>query len=299
MIKQIAISGTTHDINLPVPRATTHIKTSIAKSLPTNTEAVYFCGSDGTASGIGFPETYCIAQIKKGDNRRTLIDCYGLVTQNHYTCGNIDTNNDDGWSAWTKQPNAADLTTINTAITNITNGTTKVGKAGTADSATSATSATKATQDASGNVITSTYETKSDATTKLNTAKSYADTAAANAAAAVKNDLLNGAGSAYDTLKELADLILADKSAIEALETVAANKVDKTTTVNGKPLSSNVTITKSDLSLGNVENKSSATIRGEITKANVTTALGFTPLTQAEVQAMINASITNAISASY
>ena len=36
-------------------------------------------------------------------------------------------------------------------------------------------------------------------------------------------------------------------------------------------------ITKSSLGLGNVENKSSATIRGEITSSNVTTALGFTP----------------------
>jgi len=36
--------------------------------------------------------------------------------------------------------------------------------------------------------------------------------------------------------------------------------------------------TKSDVGLGSVENKSSATIRGEITSANVTTALGFTPV---------------------
>lgn len=34
---------------------------------------------------------------------------------------------------------------------------------------------------------------------------------------------------------------------------------------------------KSDVGLGNVDNKSSATIRGEITSSNVTTALGFTP----------------------
>lgn len=39
----------------------------------------------------------------------------------------------------------------------------------------------------------------------------------------------------------------------------------------------NVNITKANLGLGNVENKSSATIRGEITSSNVTTALGFTP----------------------
>ena len=36
---------------------------------------------------------------------------------------------------------------------------------------------------------------------------------------------------------------------------------------------------KSDVGLGSVENKSSATIRGELTKANVTTALGYTPAT--------------------
>jgi len=37
------------------------------------------------------------------------------------------------------------------------------------------------------------------------------------------------------------------------------------------------TVTKSDVGLGNVEDKSSATIRGELTSSNVTTALGFTP----------------------
>lgn len=56
-------------------------------------------------------------------------------------------------------------------------------------------------------------------------------------------------------------------------------KVDKTTTVNGHALSDDVTVTKSDVGLGNVENKSSATIRGELTKANVTDALGYTPPT--------------------
>ena len=58
-------------------------------------------------------------------------------------------------------------------------------------------------------------------------AKSYADTAATNAANTVKNDLLNGAGAAYDTLKELGDLIDTNQDAIEALNTVAAGKADK------------------------------------------------------------------------
>ena len=38
-----------------------------------------------------------------------------------------------------------------------------------------------------------------------------------------------------------------------------------------------VTLTKTDVGLDNVENKSSATIRSEITSSNVTTALGYTP----------------------
>lgn len=53
----------------------------------------------------------------------------------------------------------------------------------------------------------------------LDSAKEYADS--------VKNDLLNGAGKAYDTLKELGDLIDENIDAIEALEIVAAGKADK------------------------------------------------------------------------
>lgn len=41
----------------------------------------------------------------------------------------------------------------------------------------------------------------------------------------VKNDLLGGAGAAYDTLKELADLIQTNKSAIDSLESIAAGHV--------------------------------------------------------------------------
>lgn len=48
----------------------------------------------------------------------------------------------------------------------------------------------------------------------------------------VKNDLLNGAGSAYDTLKELSDLIVDNQDAIDALEAVASGKADKSHTHN-------------------------------------------------------------------
>ena len=47
-------------------------------------------------------------------------------------------------------------------------------------------------------------------------------------------------------------------------------------------------VTKSQVGLGNVENKSSATIRGEITKSNVTTALGYTPYTPTEVNTLLD-----------
>lgn len=164
-------------------------------------------------------------------------------------------------------------TYTNTEIAKITNGTTKIKEAEhadsaseathavSADSATTATSATKATQDGNGKVISSTYETKTDASAKLAEAKEYTDTAvsgkadtthnhdtaydkkgaadtalasaktyADDAAAKVKNDLLDGAGTAYDTLKELGALIDDNQDAIEALETIASGKADATHT---------------------------------------------------------------------
>lgn len=51
------------------------------------------------------------------------------------------------------------------------------------------------------------------------------------------------------------------------------------TSVAGK--TGDVTLAKSDVGLGNVDNKSSATIRSEITSSNVTTALGYTPVSKA------------------
>lgn len=109
------------------------------------------------------------------------------------------------------------------------------------------------------------YDARGAADTALASAKTYADQ--------VKNDLLNGAGTAYDTLKELGDLIDDNQDAIEALETVAASKADASTltshtgnksnphgvtatqvgavptsrTVNGKALSANITLSASDV----------------------------------------------------
>ena len=81
----------------------------------------------------------------------------------------------------------------------------------------------KYVDDSVANIDLSTYETTENAQSKLDEAKTYADSAATQ----VKNDLLNGAGAAYDTLKELGDLIDVNVDAIEALETVASGKADK------------------------------------------------------------------------
>lgn len=48
-----------------------------------------------------------------------------------------------------------------------------------------------------------------------------------NATAAVKDEILNGADEAYDTLKELGELIEQNKGAIEAFEALASGKADK------------------------------------------------------------------------
>lgn len=70
------------------------------------------------------------------------------------------------------------------------------------------------------------YDVKGSADSALDSAKTYADSASFAAANAVKNDLLNGAGTAYDTLKELGDLIDDNTDAIDALKTIASNKAD-------------------------------------------------------------------------
>lgn len=106
-----------------------------------------------------------------------------------------------------------------------------------------------------------------------------------------------------NTYKEALDWIATHASDYTALLGDVANKVDK---IAGKGLSTNdVTdelkaeydaaythstvvegnphnVTKAEVGLGNVENKSSETIRGELTSENVTDALGFTPVDAAE-----------------
>ena len=101
----------------------------------------------------------------------------------------------------------------------------------------------------------SSYDTKGSANEALTQAKSYADSVAAKAANDIKSDLLNGAEAAYDTLKELGDLINENVDAIDALETVASGKADADhthddryytkTEIDGKVSTINTSITSS------------------------------------------------------
>jgi len=59
-------------------------------------------------------------------------------------------------------------------------------------------------------------------------------------------------------------------SKISGLSTALDKKVETTTTINGKALTGNISINKSDVGLSKVEDKSSAMIRAELSIANIT-----------------------------
>lgn len=139
-----------------------------------------------------------------------------------------------------------------------------------ATTADSATSATKTTQDGSGNVITSTYETKTDASAKLAESKSYTDTKTANLASASTvdakisthntsttahndiralidglttrlNTLANSDDTTLDQMSEVVAYIKNNKTLIDGVTTNKVNVSDiinnLTTNVTNKPLS--------------------------------------------------------------
>lgn len=87
------------------------------------------------------------------------------------------------------------------------------------------------------------------------------------------NKTYRWSGSAYVVISETIALGTTHSTAGYGDESRAA--YNHSTETSGNPHH----VTKADVGLGSVENKSSATIRSEITKANVTTALGYTPPT--------------------
>lgn len=108
------------------------------------------------------------------------------------------------------------------------------------------------------------------AATALQSAKAYADQKIV--------DLVGGAPETLDTLKEVADALEANEDVVEALDAAIGMKASAEALqahINNQSNPHNVT--KALVGLGNVENKTGAAIRGEMTKAEVTKALGYTP----------------------
>ena len=101
------------------------------------------------------------------------------------------------------------------------------------------------------------------------------------------NGLVNGAPAALNTLKELADAINDDSSFASTVTTALGNKVDKTITVNGHSLADDVTVTKSDVGLGNVSNTDTTTT------ANITDSTNKRFITDAQKTVLGNTSGTN------
>lgn len=108
------------------------------------------------------------------------------------------------------------------------------------------------------------------AATALQSAKAYADKKIV--------DLVGGAPETLDTLKEVADALEANEDVVEALDAAIGTKASAEALqahVNNK--SNPHGVDKTDVGLGNVENKTGAAIRGEMTRDEVTKALGYTP----------------------
>ena len=149
--------------------------------------------------------------------------------------------------------------------------------------------ATEVGADPVGSANTVLTEAKSYATTQdettLKSAKSYADTKDAETLASAKSyadkkvsDLINSAPTTLDTLGEIATAMQENADVVEALESAVGTKANASDLTSHTGNKSNPHgVTKAQVGLGNVENKSSATIRGELTKENVTDALGYTP----------------------
>ena len=142
-------------------------------------------------------------------------------------------------------------TTGKSRLDKIEDGTTTVKKAESAGSATSATtagSATKAIQDASGNVITSTYETKTDAASKLANAQTYAEEQAAAVQANVNALKYAGSssvgGPATSAIKaDSADILNANAGSATNPVYFANGIPVKTTYTLGKSVPSNAVFT--------------------------------------------------------
>lgn len=104
----------------------------------------------------------------------------------------------------------------------------------------------------------------------LTSAKEYTDGKIA--------ELINGAPSALDTLGEIAQVMSDNKDVVDALdEAITAKAASADLTAHIVNISNPHGVTKAQIGLDNVENKSSADILAELTKDNISAALTYTP----------------------
>ena len=80
----------------------------------------------------------------------------------------------------------------------------------------------------------------------------YTKTQTDNAINTAITGLIDGAPGALNTLKELSTALGNDENFATTITNKITEKVDKTTTINDKPLNNNITLTKDDIGLGNV-----------------------------------------------
>lgn len=90
------------------------------------------------------------------------------------------------------------------------------------------------------------------------------------------SDIGEGSGNEYFTVERARASVSASGSITYNQSTGVFSYTEAVHTVAGR--AGDVVLTKSDVGLSVVENKTSATIRGEITNANVVAGLGYTPL---------------------
>ena len=145
-------------------------------------------------------------------------------TKKDGTTGTIKTQDTDttytlssfGITATAKELNILDGVTATTAELNYVDGVTSNIQTQLNNKLSTSGTAVKATADASGNVITTTYATKSEVESATSTAKAYTDTTVAN--------LIGSADSTMDTLGEIQTAMKENASVVEALHEAIGSK---------------------------------------------------------------------------
>lgn len=194
------------DGSMILQRMTKSYKEHAYDQIPETFE-VWFNGSDAL-SAVEMPENYCITEFKKGSNHRFIAEATCLTSGKRYQSSNMvataDTTARGTWVAWQELPSAADKTKLD----------------GIAEGANKYVLPTATTNTLGG--------VKVDATLSTTSTNPVQNKVVDAAIKAVKNELLNGAGEAYNTLKELGDLIDDNTDAIEALEKIAITPAERT-----------------------------------------------------------------------